>query len=175
MPVSLVDIVLPQNPDQAMEAVTKQYVDGLASGGNAAYAADLTSAATQVVTHGLGTTDVIVSVYRKSDGAEFGIPYVRTSANSVTLDSVSSLSGYRVVVIAKNGTPSGGIDQDTADARYVNVGGDTMTAPLVLPGNPSSALQAAPKQYIDARTPQVTVASTAPSNPAVNDLWVDTT
>jgi hypothetical protein len=43
----------------------------------------------------------------------------------------------------------GGLDIPTADARYINVTGDTMTGPLVLPGNPAAALQAAPKQYVD--------------------------
>jgi hypothetical protein len=33
---------------------------------------------------------------------------------------------------------------------FVNKAGDTMTGPLVLPGNPTTALQAAPKQYVDA-------------------------
>lgn len=30
--------------------------------------------------------------------------------------------------------------------------GDTMTGPLVLPGDPTTALQAAPKQYVDAKS-----------------------
>jgi hypothetical protein len=35
-------------------------------------------------------------------------------------------------------------------AGFVAKAGDTMTGPLVLPGNPTTALQAAPKQYVDA-------------------------
>jgi len=47
---------------------------------------------------------------------------------------------------------------------------------ISLPGDPTSALQAAPKQYIDAKiVNKLTVANTAPSSPAVNDIWVDTT
>jgi hypothetical protein len=38
-----------------------------------------------------------------------------------------------------------------ADARYVNVVGDTMTGPLVLPGDPVAPLQSATKQYVDNR------------------------
>lgn len=38
---------------------------------------------------------------------------------------------------------------DDADALRVLKAGDTMTGPLVLPGDPVAALQAAPKQYID--------------------------
>lgn len=40
----------------------------------------------------------------------------------------------------------------------VNKAGDTMTGPLALPGNPSSALEAAPKQYVD-----TTVSTTLPT------------
>jgi uncharacterized protein DUF4082 len=36
------------------------------------------------------------------------------------------------------------------DPTKVSKTGDTMTGPLVLPGNPVQALQAAPKQYVDA-------------------------
>ena len=37
----------------------------------------------------------------------------------------------------------------TATINHVLLSGDTMTGPLTLPGNPTSALQAAPKQYVD--------------------------
>lgn len=36
-----------------------------------------------------------------------------------------------------------------ADSTYVNVGGDTMTGPLVLAADPAAPLQAATKQYVD--------------------------
>src|SRR3954470_6206332 len=58
------------------------------------------------------------------------------------------------VPIGGGGMVSGaGLDQATADARYVNIAGDTMTAALVLPGNPAAALEAAPKQYVDLMLP----------------------
>jgi len=47
---------------------------------------------------------------------------------------------------------SGALDLASADARYVNVAGDTMTGQLILPGNPTDPLGAAPKQYVDAAT-----------------------
>lgn len=53
--------------------------------------------------------------------------------------------------------PTGGLDQSVADGLYVNAAGDTMTGPLVLPSDPVTALQAAPKQYIDNRTPPIIV------------------
>jgi len=142
------------------------------------------------------------------------------------------------------GGGSGGMTQDAADLRYVNVTGDTMTGSLTVgsdlflskptgqdlevkfqvagsdrwsfgktwdteggvsagsnfaigrfdnggnwidnpmvfyratgevtvAADPLLPLGVATKQYVDARTPKTTVSSTAPSNPAVNDLWVD--
>jgi hypothetical protein len=29
------------------------------------------------------------------------------------------------------------------------------------------------QQYVDARTPNITASTTAPANPAVNDIWID--
>jgi hypothetical protein len=44
--------------------------------------------------------------------------------------------------------------------------------PIVLPADPANAMEAATKQYVDHL---ITVATTAPSSPAVNQLWVDST
>jgi len=52
----------------------------------------------------------------------------------------------------QQGAP-GSVDKsyvDTADALKVAKAGDTMSGPLVLPADPTLALQAAPKQYVDA-------------------------
>ena len=57
------------------------------------------------------------------------------------------------------GTPNGVAGLDSAgkvpssqlpDMDYVPLSGGTMTGPLVLPGDPTASLQAAPKQYVDA-------------------------
>lgn len=56
------------------------------------------------------------------------------------------------------GTPNGVAGLDSAgkvpssqlpDMDYVPLSGGTMTGPLVLPGDPTASLQAAPKQYVD--------------------------
>jgi hypothetical protein len=51
-------------------------------------------------------------------------------------------------------------------SQSINPAGDTMTGPLVLPGNPTTNLQAAPKQYVDGRVSRsgdtMTGALTAP-------------
>jgi hypothetical protein len=48
-------------------------------------------------------------------------------------------------------TIGSGISQATADARYINSDGDTMTGPLTLPADPSANLHAATKQYVDGK------------------------
>ena len=50
--------------------------------------------------------------------------------------------------------PGTGLTQATADPLYINVGGDTMTGPLVLPADPTLPLQATTKQYVDNRLSQ---------------------
>lgn len=39
---------------------------------------------------------------------------------------------------------------------------------------PATAPDTATKGYVDGRVPQITVGTTAPTSPAVGDLWVDT-
>lgn len=43
----------------------------------------------------------------------------------------------------------GGINQTTADARYLRLIGGVMTGPLVLTGDPTQSLEAATKQFVD--------------------------
>jgi len=54
--------------------------------------------------------------------------------------------------VAFDGT--GNITITATDATKVSKAGDTMTGFLTLNGNPTSALHAAPKQYVDSRLPQ---------------------
>ena len=67
--------------------------------------------------------------------------------------------GY-VLAIACDGTDC----FDASEVARVAKAGDTMTGPLVLPGNPTLALQAAPKQYVDTQ-----VAAAIPSG--VITMW----
>lgn len=66
-------------------------------------------------------------------------------------------------------------DFATADAGKLSLSGGTMTGAIVLAADPAAALQPATKQYVDTRIAQkLTVGTTAPTSPAVNDIWVDT-
>ena len=53
-----------------------------------------------------------------------------------------------------------GLDEAGNDARYVNTSGDTMTGALTLPSDPTVALHAATKQYVDNSTAVGTNAQT---------------
>lgn len=52
--------------------------------------------------------------------------------------------------------------------------GALSTGMLSLSVDASTARHVVVKSYVDARTPKITVGTTAPSSPAVGDLWVDT-
>jgi hypothetical protein len=61
---------------------------------------------------------------------------------------------------------------------YLPLAGGTLTGPLVLPGNPTSDLQAATKKYVDTTfSGQITI-NDAPSDGTTygrkNGAWVDT-
>lgn len=76
-----------------------------------------------------------------------------SGAFTVTLKTASGTGalvpqGY-VLAVACDGTDC----FDASEVARVAKAGDTMTGPLVLPGNPTLALQAAPKQYVDAIFP----------------------
>jgi hypothetical protein len=67
------------------------------------YAQNISSGTTVVVTHNLATTDVVVAIYRLSDGLEVDVPFSRTSTNAITLNSAIDLAGHRVVILAVGG------------------------------------------------------------------------
>lgn len=67
------------------------------------------------------------------------------------------------------------VNNDLTCSNYFSAEGgqvNTTLSLLVLPTNPGHATN---KTYVDARTPKITVATSAPGSPATNDLWVDTT
>src|SRR5579862_1121014 len=79
----------------------------------------------------------------------------------VHLNGIETITGTKTFASAPNvpaptGTGQvankGYVDSSLAGVgagNYLSVAGGTMTGPITLPGNPSSALQAAPKQYVD--------------------------
>lgn len=73
--------------------------------------------------------------------------------NSVTVDLIGAPGPAGPVGPAGPAGPpgAGGLDQATADARYVNIDGDTLTGPLLAAGDPTAPLGVATKQYADGR------------------------
>ena len=54
-----------------------------------------------------------------------------------------------------------------------NLDFESTSKPVNLP-TPTASGDAASKGYVDGRTPQITVGTTAPGSPATGDIWVDT-
>lgn len=75
-------------------------------------------------------------------------------ADSVAGNGLVGGAGTPLAVVAGTGitvtADDVGLDLTYADARYLNTDGDTMTGLLVLSADPSAALGAATKQYVDA-------------------------
>jgi Chaperone of endosialidase len=67
---------------------------------------------------------------------------------------------------------NGKLDQTVADGLYVNLTGDTMTGPLILVTDPTGALEAATKQYVDQK---VIDAGGGITQPEADALYVNLT
>lgn len=90
------------------------------------------------------------AVYHTSDGRvshEYWVVPATTSA--VTIGSIRST--VLPVSVAMQTVSKAYVDQavSTSGSQYVQKSGDTMTGPLVLPGDPTAANQAADKHYVD--------------------------
>jgi len=81
-------------------------------------------------------------------------------ADSVAGPGLVGGAGTPLAVVAGTGisvtADDVGLDLTFADARYLNTDGDTMTGLLVLSADPSAALGAATKQYVDAVNTRLT-------------------
>ena len=96
---------------------------------------------------------------------------------------VMALSGQVTAMTVQNGFKIGWTASSNptaaADAYFIrDTSGDIASnKPIVLPGAPTLDLHAATKLYVDGKVPanKITVASTAPGSPSVNDVWIDTT
>ncbi|QDP60426.1 MAG: putative tail fiber protein [Prokaryotic dsDNA virus sp.] len=89
----------------------------------------------------IATARTNLSVYSK---AEADAAYVRKANNLSDLTSAAT-ARTNLNVYAKTDLYT----RTESDARYVNSAGDTMTGKLTLDGDPTSALHAVTKQYVD--------------------------
>lgn len=89
--------------------------------------------------HGYVVGDVVVST-------ETGLAYeclVAHTSNATSILPDVALGYWSETIVGDSYT------KEDADARFINATGDTMSGPLLLFGNPTVALHAAPKQYVD--------------------------
>lgn len=73
--------------------------------------------------------------------------YVPVSVGSPSQDKHAATKEYVDNAVAS--VPSGGITQEQADARYLQLSGGTMAGNLILNGAPTADNQAATKEYVD--------------------------
>lgn len=91
---------------------------------------------------GSGTNQVVT---QNNAGAAPTITFTTATTNNVVVD----LDTNRLTGLADPVNPSDAVPFLYADNRYVNVTGDTMTGFLTLHADPTSALHATTKQYVD--------------------------
>lgn len=88
-----------------------------------------------------------LSSYMKKSGATMTGALMLSGEPTENLQAATKK--YVDDAVANVPTPTGGITQEQADARYVQLAGGTMTGALTLNGAPTSDLQAATKKYVD--------------------------
>jgi hypothetical protein len=66
-----------------------------------AYVSDLGAGPTIVVTHGLGTKDVLIQIYENATGDEVGVEVERTSTTTVTVkfEEAQTANAYRILIL----------------------------------------------------------------------------
>lgn len=161
--VLAVPLTLSADPTGPFGAATKQYVDAQVGGRLTQTAAD----ARYLQLSGGTLTGSLSGTGLNMTGTVAG-NFIQSSLDIIAGRDVTSAGHVYVGVAPTNpndATRKDYVDaqvatrltQAAADALYVSLGGDTMTGPLVLPADPTLALQAATKQYVDTQ-----VATAAP-------------
>ena len=145
-------LVLAADPTADAQAATKRYVDNLIS----------------LAANYLGTWSVAANSPNISGGSTINnANYIATTADPATPETAPAgipgiagmtiRNGDRVIWAAGLSVwqvlRGAGIDLGIADGRYVNVTGDTLTGPLQLAADPSSAMQPVTLQYYNAHLP----------------------
>ncbi|OJB45839.1 hypothetical protein BGV57_02920 [Burkholderia ubonensis] len=94
-------------------------------------------------------------------GLQIGMPYLSTSQNKLfRLASLTPVTWVVEIDYNRSIAYQDNLDQVAASANSrVLKSGDNMTGPLTLSGDPSQALHAAPKRYVDAQAQAATTAA----------------
>ena len=138
-------LILNANPTALLGAATKQYVDSAISG----------TAPTFTVGGGLTYASNILSVTTASSSR------IVINSGNIDLATIGTAGTYKSVTVDAYGRVSSGTTPTTlagySIADAVNKTGDTMTGSLILNANPTVALGAATKQYVDASSGALTI------------------
>lgn len=101
--------------------------------------------------------DTSVGVLKVWDGVAWGAMTTTGSASTGNLN----MGNYSITNVANPTNPTDALNLQTGNSLYVNAAGDTMTGSLILNADPTVALGAATKQYVDAAIAVVAGGSTA--------------
>jgi hypothetical protein len=145
-------VTLAGDPTDALHAATKQYVDAHAgSGGGGSGAPTTASYLTLSNDAGLSAERVLT--------AGDGIAFADAGAGStLTIANDDRGSDALTTHLAATDPHPQYLTVADGDAAYLKQSGGTLTGALTLAGDPSSALHAATKQYVDAQAPVQTAA-----------------
>ena len=139
-------------PSNAVFTDTNTMVTNTLAATSKASITGTTSATTATTTHIFDTgvylgTEAGQLVAAKFTGALDG--NAKTAARATTADKFTATRSVKIGNTAKNDSGNNGLTWTLAELGAVNKTGDTMTGLLTLKSDPTSALHAATKQYVD--------------------------
>jgi hypothetical protein len=188
-------LTLSGNPVSALQAVTKQYVDGITTpidGRVTSLEGSVGGLITDPVTKSYVDTQSALKVNKAGDSMTgaltlSGAPTLGLhAATKAYVDLMIPLAGGTMIgLLTLSGAPTAGLHAatktyvDTADALKLALAGGTMTGSLVLSGAPTLSLHAATKTYVDSNlsthTSDYTVHLTAGQNTFLDAITVTAT
>lgn len=143
------------NPTTATSAINLQYAQAnfMSLNGSSTMTNDLNLGGNQITNVGTpgAPTDAANMAYTDTKVAKSGDtmtgPLVMSSAGGLAQINMGNTN--RIINLADPVAGADAINLQTADGRYVNITGDTMTGPLTLSADPTQIMHASTKQYVD--------------------------
>jgi len=193
----LSDVQLPRDPDAPLKAATKQYVDAASSGGDGvADHGDLTGltdddhALYALADGSRGAFETAGAVAAHAAAPDPHTVYAKDTDLTAGLVGKENTGTAAAAITAHEAAadPHTGYQKETEKAAangYASLDATTKVPVAQVPTGTSGTTVALgnhlhtgvydPAGTAAARTPKITVASTAPGSPATNDVWIDTT